>query len=89
LIAFVSQDPGNATISEMVQLIVVARCQAFRHRLNAFAVARSDQSRNVQWTHPLSGFMTQPIQERLQPAFEFVFPFRHGQPSKSRPPMNH
>jgi hypothetical protein len=58
-------------------------------RLNALAIARTDQSRNVQWTHPLPGLMTQPVQERHQPAFEFVFPFRHGQPSKSRPPMNH
>jgi hypothetical protein len=74
---------------EMVQLIVVACGKAFCHRLNALAIARADQSRNVQWAHPLPGLVTQPVQERLQPAFEFVFPFRHGQPSKSRPPMNH
>lgn len=52
--------------NEMVQLIVVARGNALRHRLNTFAVARTDQSRNVQGTHPPPGLMTQPIQERFR-----------------------
>ncbi|MDA9463148.1 hypothetical protein XH87_00690 [Bradyrhizobium sp. CCBAU 53415] len=75
--------------NEMVQLIVVARGKALRHRLNAFTITGIDQSGNVQRTHPLPGLMTQPTQQRLQSAFELVFPFRHGQPSESRPPMNH
>ncbi len=74
---------------EIVQPIVIARSMAFCHRLNALAIARADQSRNVQWTHPLRNLVIQAVQERLQPAFEFAFPFRHGQPSKSRPPINH
>jgi hypothetical protein len=41
------------TISdEMMQLVIVARCQPRRHRLDALAIARSNQSRNIQRTHP-------------------------------------
>jgi hypothetical protein len=69
--------------------VQAARVKALRHRLNALAIARTDQSCNIQRTHPLPRLMTQPVQERHQPAFELVFPSRHGQPSKSRLPMNH
>ena len=68
----------------MVQLVVVARGKAFCHRLNALAIARTDQSRNVQRTHPLPSLMTQPVQERHQPAFEFVFPLPFSMVSPPR-----
>lgn len=73
----------------MVQLVVVARGKALRHRLNALEIAKTDQSRSVGRPLPLPGLMTQPVQERRQPSFEFVFPSLHGQPSKSQPPVNH
>lgn len=57
------------------------------HRLSALAIARADQSRNVQRTRPLPSLMTQPLHESYQPACEFVFPPRYGQPSKSQPPL--
>jgi len=37
----------NAVGNEMVQLIVVARGKALRHRLNALTITGTDQSRNV------------------------------------------
>ncbi len=47
------------TISDkMMQLVIVARCQPRRHRLDALAIARSNQSRNVQRTHPPPRFVT-------------------------------
>jgi len=71
---------------EMVQLIIPANRKPLCHRLNALAITRTDQSRHVQWTHPSPRFVAQPIQKRLQPAFEFIFPVQrvasHGRPSK-------
>ena len=42
----------DAISDEMVQLVIVARRQPRRHRLDALAIARSNQSRNIQRTHP-------------------------------------
>src|SRR5882757_6987370 len=83
----------DASGNEMVQLIIVARRKPLRHRLNALAIARTDQPRHVKWTHPPPCLVTQAIQKWLEPAPKLAFPIRrrahHGQPSKSRPPMNH
>src|SRR5438477_12791406 len=70
----------------MVQLVILARRQPRRHRLDALAIARSNQSRDIQRTHPPPRLVTQAIQERLQPASKLIFPIRrrahHGRPSK-------
>src|SRR5262249_61812591 len=55
-----------------------------RHRLNALAIARTDQSRHVERAHLSPCFVTQPIQKRLEPTPELVSPIRppasHGRP---------
>src|SRR6476469_9820147 len=42
----------EAISDEMVQLVILARCQPRRHRLDALAIARSNQSRDIKRTHP-------------------------------------
>jgi hypothetical protein len=78
---------------EMMQLIIPARSQPLRHRLNTLPLARSDQTRNVQRTHPLSRLMAQTVQEGFKPALEIVVPIqnlgRHDRLSNSRSAMNH
>jgi hypothetical protein len=70
----------------MVQLIVLAGSEPFRHRLHALAVTRTDQPSNVERAHPPPRLMTQAIQKGLEPAPKLIFPLRrrarHGQPSK-------
>jgi hypothetical protein len=51
-------DPGG---NEVVQLIAFAECKPLRHRRNALAVARTDQPRHVQRTHPSSRLVPQPF----------------------------
>ena len=72
----------------MMQLIIPARSQPLRHRLNTLPLARSDQTRNVQRTHPLSRLMAQTAQEGFKPALEIVVPIqnlvRHDRLSNSR-----
>ena len=74
-------DPGS---NEVVQLIIVAERKPLRHRLNALAIARTDQSRHVKRTHSSPRLVTQPIQKRLEPTSKLVFPIRrpasHGRP---------
>jgi len=66
-------DPGR---NEVVQLIVVAKRNPLRHRLNAFAIARTDQPRHVERTHLSPRLVTQPIQKRLEKASKLLFPIR-------------
>src|SRR5262249_32530317 len=74
-------DPGR---DEVVQLIVFAKPKPLRHRLNALAIARTDQPRHVEWTHLSPRLVTQPIQKRLEKASKLFFPIRrpanHGRP---------
>jgi hypothetical protein len=74
-------DPGR---DEVVQLIVITKCNPLRHRLNALAVARTDQSRHVERAHLSPRFVTQPIQKRLEPTSKLASPIRrpanHGRP---------
>src|SRR6516164_5903126 len=77
-----------------MQLIACAERKPLRHRLNALAVARTDQSRHVERAHLSPCFVTQPIQKRLEPTSELISPIRrpanHGRPLQtSRPPMSH
>src|SRR5205809_3467152 len=70
--------------NEVVQLIVFAKCKPLRHRLNALAIARTDQPRHVEWTHLSPRLVTQPTQKRLEKASKLFFPIRrpanHGRP---------
>ena len=83
----------DAISDEMVQLIIVARCKSLRHRLDALAIAGTDQSRHIKRAHLSPRLVTQAIQKRLEPTSKLVSPIRsrarHGRPSKSRPPINH
>src|SRR6516225_3798682 len=76
-----------------MQLIACPERKPLRHRLNALAVARTDQSRHVERAHLSPCLVTQPIQKRLEPTSELVSPIRcpanHGRPlQKGRPPMS-
>ena len=77
-----------------MQLIACAERKPLRHRLNALAIARTDQSRHVERAHLSPCFVTQPIHKRLEPTSELISPIRrpanHGRPLQtSRPPMSH
>ena len=70
--------------NEVVQLIVFATRNPLRHRLNALAIARTDQSSHVEWTHLSPRLVPQPIQKWLKKASKLFFPIRrpatHGRP---------
>src|SRR5262249_24661216 len=77
--------------NEVVQLIAFAERKPPRHRLNALAIARADQSRHVERAHLSPCLVTQPIQKRLEPTAKLVSPIRrsanHGRPlQKADPP---
>jgi hypothetical protein len=55
-----------------VQLVAFAQRKPLRHRLNALAVARTDQSRHVERAHLSPCFVTQPIQKRLEPTSDAI-----------------
>src|SRR5262249_19809323 len=83
-------DPSR---NEVVQLIVFAKPKSLRHRLNALAIARTDQPRHVERTHLSPRLVTQPIQKRLRkrPSSSFQsdgLPTMVA-PTKTRPPMSH
>src|ERR1700757_1074983 len=71
-------------IDEVVQLVAFAQRKPLRHRLNALAIARTDQSRHVERAHLSPCLVTQPIQKRLEPTAKLVSPIRrsanHGRP---------
>jgi hypothetical protein len=48
-----------------MQLIITARREPLRHRLNALVIAGTDQARDIKWVHLSARFMTQAIQKRL------------------------
>ena len=62
----------DARSNEMVQLIIIARRKPLRHRLNALAIAGTDQPRHVKRTHLPPRLVTQAIQKRLEPASKLV-----------------
>src|SRR5262249_60768132 len=69
-------DPGG---NEVVQLIILL-C----HRLNALAIARTDQSRHVERAHASPRLVTQPVYKWLEPTSKLIFPIQspdnHGRP---------
>ena len=64
----------DASCNKMMQLIIITRSQPLRHRLNALAIARPNQSCYIKRTHPPPCLMTQVIQKRFEPASKLVFP---------------
>jgi hypothetical protein len=68
--------PGPGS-DEVVQLITFAERKPPRHRLNALAIARADQPRHVQRTHPAPCLVPQSTQKRHEPTFKLVLPIRH------------
>src|SRR6266704_472846 len=64
-------DPGN---DKVVQSIICPKRKALGYRLNALALARTDQPGDVQRTHSPPRLVTQSIQKRLQPAFKLSLP---------------
>src|SRR5271167_2889596 len=83
-------DPGS---DEVVQLIAGAERKPFRHRLNALAIAWTDQTRHVERTHLSPRLVAQASQKRLEPTPKIASPIQrplsHGRPLQSRPPMSH
>jgi hypothetical protein len=58
----------------MMRLIIIARCEPLRHRLNALAIARPNESYHEQRAHPPPCLVTEVVQERLEPALKRLFP---------------
>src|SRR5437588_1487014 len=75
-------DPGR---NEVVQLIVVTKRKPLRHRLNALAIAGTDQPRHVEWTHLSPRLVTQPNQKRPEKASKLLLPIRRPANHGRRP----
>ena len=69
---------------EMVQPVVIARRDLLGHRADALAIARPNQPRHIQRTHPPPRLMTEPFHKRRQPPPKLVPPFRHATRSQIR-----
>ena len=77
----------NAATDEMMKLVIVHGAVTCRHRLNALAVARADQSRYIGRGHPPTRFMPKRIEELLKPALEILVLIRvHGRSSSKSTP---
>ena len=74
-------DPSR---NEVVQLIAFAERKPLGHRLNALAIARTDQPRHVKRAHLSPRLVSQPIQKLLEKVSKLFFPIRrpasHGRP---------
>ena len=77
---FLFNRPGvpNPVRDEMMQPVITIRRDARRHRLDAFAIARSDQARHIQRAHLPPLFVAQLLNERLQPVRQRRIPIRHN-----------
>jgi hypothetical protein len=73
--------PGG---NKVVQLIIRAKRKPLCHRLNALALARTNQPGYIERAHLPPRLVTQPIQKRLEPTSKLFFPIRrsanHGRP---------
>src|SRR5882762_10483229 len=74
----------DAARNEMMQLVVIARRQSRRHRLDALAVAWTNQPRYIERTHAPSRLVSEPRQERRKPTLEISAPVRHAVNSANR-----
>src|SRR5476651_1125931 len=73
----------DAARNEMMQLVVIARRQSRRHRLDALAIARPNQPYYVKRAHPPSRLVPPPRKERRQPPLQIPIPIRHRRLRKS------
>src|SRR5215203_4181783 len=58
----------------MMEPVIAGPRGSHRHRLNALALARSDQTRDVERTHAPTGLVAQVAQKRSQPALKILLP---------------
>ncbi|SCX22250.1 hypothetical protein DSM25558_3101 [Agrobacterium sp. DSM 25558] len=56
----------KAVGNEMVEAVILAWSEPFRHRPNTFAVSGADKSRNIKWTHLSSFLVSKLFQKRPQ-----------------------
>jgi hypothetical protein len=73
----------DAIRHEMVQSVVIARRDTLGHRADALAIARPDQPRHIERTHPPPRLVADPLHERRQPPPELLPP-----PAMSRAPKS-
>ena len=59
---------------EMMQLVVVGGCETGGDRLQALALAGSDQARDIERAHAPAGRMAQMCQKGFQPGLESALP---------------
>ncbi len=65
-----------------MKLVVTDLTIARRHRLNALAVARADQPRNIDTAHPCARLVPESAHEGREPSIKIGLPgFFHGRPS--------
>jgi hypothetical protein len=64
----------EAGTNEVMKLIVIGPRTPRGHRLHAFALARTDQTRNIERTHPTPRFVAQVAQKRPEPASKVILP---------------
>ncbi|SIR40232.1 hypothetical protein SAMN05880590_1255 [Rhizobium sp. RU35A] len=50
----------------MMEAVVLAWSEPFRHRLDTFAVTGTDKPRHIKWTHLSSFLVSKLLQKRLQ-----------------------
>ena len=74
----------DASSNKMMQLIIISGRKPLSHGRYALAIPRADQPRYVKRAHPLPRFVTQTLQEWLEPSPKLAFPTRlpvhHGRP---------
>jgi len=71
----------HAASNEMMQTVIADTTIASGHRLDALAIPRADQSRNISRTHPPARFVPRGPYKRGQPRIQFATPIRsHRQP---------
>lgn len=67
----------DAARNEMVQSIVAVRHQPGSHRLNALALAGTEQTAHIERAHLPPPFVAEPRQKRLKPLRDLVIPRPH------------
>ena len=74
----------------MVQPIILARQKPIRHRLNALAIAGSNQTRGIEQANPSARPVALALHKWLKPPLEIVCPSVCvlAGPPKGRPPVN-
>ena len=61
---------------EVMEAIVCAEAEPFGHRLDALALARTDQAGDVERAHPLPRLVPEPGEKRREPTLKLRLPTR-------------